>query len=75
MMIDLSLQLASKHQIEVGESNYNLVRIPPNIWYGFQGTSKNDALIANCTDMPFSENEVRRIASDSKEIPYQWGTP
>lgn len=58
--------------IEIGEDNYSLVKIPPLIWYGFQGISSNPALIANCTDLPHDPDDVERIPSSDKTIPYSW---
>lgn len=58
--------------LEIGEDNYSLVKIPPLVWYGFQGQSKSPALIVNCTDYPHDPGEVERHAVDDKEIPYNW---
>lgn len=58
--------------LEIGENNYALVRIPPLLWYGFQGISSVPALIANCTDMPHNPNEVERLELSDKQIPYDW---
>ncbi len=58
--------------LEIGENNYALVRIPPLLWYGFQGISRVPALIANCTDMPHNPDEVERLDVSDKQIPYNW---
>lgn len=58
--------------LEIGENNYALVRIPPLLWYGFQGISSVPALIANCTDMPHNPDEVERLELSDKKIPYDW---
>lgn len=58
--------------LEIGEDNYSLVRIPPLLWYGFQGISSVPALIANCTDMPHNPNEVERLDISDKQVPYNW---
>lgn len=58
--------------LEIGEDNYCLVKIPPLIWYGFQGISSIPVLIANCTDMPHNPNEVDRLDPLDKTIPYNW---
>ena len=58
--------------LEIGEDNYCLVKIPPMLWYGFQGISSMPALIANCTDIPHDPDEVERCAPFDKTIPYIW---
>lgn len=58
--------------INIGESNYKLVSIPPLVWYGFKGISKNAALIANCTDMPYDPLESERTDINNENIPYVW---
>ncbi len=59
--------------LEVGQRNYQLVQIPPGVWYGFQGISEQPALIANLTNLPFDENEVERVPIE--QIPYPWEMP
>lgn len=49
-----------------------LLRIPPGIWYGFQGISTGLSLIANCTDIPHDPQEVDRLPEDTESIPYRW---
>ncbi len=58
--------------LEIGESNYSLVRIPPLVWYGFKGISKIPALIVNCTDLPHDPIEVENLSDSDKRIPYNW---
>ena len=58
--------------LEIGEHHYCLVRIPPLLWYGFQGLSSIPALIANCTDLAHDPLEVERLESLDKAIPYKW---
>ena len=59
--------------IDLGRpDSYKLVRIPPNLWYGFKCTSDEVALIANCTDdMHSPKNSLTRSIGDSS-IPYSW---
>ncbi|MFZ3122449.1 MAG: dTDP-4-dehydrorhamnose 3,5-epimerase family protein [Thermodesulfovibrionales bacterium] len=58
--------------IEIGESNFSLVRIPPLVWYGFKGISSIPALIVNCTDLPHDSSEAEKLELFSKQIPYRW---
>jgi len=58
--------------LEIGRDNYQLVKIPPALWYGFKCISKQPALVANCADLPHDPSESRSINPDDKSIPYQW---
>ena len=52
--------------------DYELLIIPPLLWYGFQGISNFPSLICNCTDLthdPF-ESEKHELVNDI--IPYSW---
>jgi dTDP-4-dehydrorhamnose 3,5-epimerase len=58
--------------IEFGVDNYNLVKIPPNVWYAFKAISKTHALIANCTTAPHDPNESVVLPLENDIIPYSW---
>ena len=59
--------------IELGQDPYGMLRIPPGIWYGFQGISSDqDSVIVNCADMVHNPAEVVRLDATSPEIPYTW---
>jgi dTDP-4-dehydrorhamnose 3,5-epimerase len=60
--------------IEIGEDSYCLVKIPPLVWYGFQGVSSIPALIANCTDIPHDPAEGERLDISNSKIPWDWNT-
>jgi len=48
-------------EYELGRPDaYRLLVIPPMIWYGFQGISKEAAIIANCPDLPHDPDEMDR---------------
>lgn len=57
-------------EIDMGEREYKLVRVPPGLWYGFQGIGTLPALVANCTNLPYQEEEVLRCPLE--RIPYRW---
>lgn len=53
-------------------SNYNLLSIPPNLWYSFKCESSNFSLLANIINFPHKEGESINLPINSKEIPYEW---
>lgn len=57
-------------EIVLSKDNYSRLTIPPMLWVGFQGLSKNNILlnIANIEHLP---NESDRLRID--EINYNWG--
>ena len=54
--------------------HYQLIQIPPMLWYGFKGIGKQTSLIANCTDMPHDPEEKESLPANSEHVPYQWKT-
>lgn len=59
-------------ELFIGEENYCLVKIPPNIWNGFKGIGNRLAIVANCATLPHDPNEIERISPFTKKIPYNW---
>ncbi len=60
-------------EYSIGRPNaYHLVRIPPMLWYGFQGTGRGPSLIANCIDIPHDPAEVENLDAHSSQIPCKW---
>jgi dTDP-4-dehydrorhamnose 3,5-epimerase len=55
--------------------HYALIRIPPLVWYGFQGLGAASSLVANCTDLVHDPEEVENLPIDSPLIPYTWKKP
>jgi dTDP-4-dehydrorhamnose 3,5-epimerase len=58
--------------VELGEDDYQRVRIPPGVWNGFLGLGDRDSLVANCATLPHDPDEISRIAPDDPRIPYRW---
>ena len=54
--------------------NYNLIHIPPMLWYGFQSLDGKGALVCNCADYPNNPKEIESLPPDSDQIPYHWKT-
>ncbi len=59
-------------EIFMGDKNYCLVKIPPGIANGFKGIGIEEAIIANCATEPHTADEIVRIDTFAKEIPYKW---
>ena len=52
--------------------HYNLIHIPPMLWYGFQSIGGQPALVANCANYPNNPADSKSLPFDSDQIPYQW---
>jgi dTDP-4-dehydrorhamnose 3,5-epimerase len=59
-------------ELFVGELNYALVTIPPLVWNGFKGIGDRPALVANCSTVPHSPDEIVRKDPFSTDIGYDW---
>jgi dTDP-4-dehydrorhamnose 3,5-epimerase len=60
-------------EVFLGEDNYALVVIPPDVWNGFKGMSEPHAIVANCCTHPHDPARSTRLDPFSKHIPYDWG--
>ena len=59
--------------IELGRPNdYNRLRIPRGLWYGFTCLSDQPALIANCADQPHDPTDAELRPEDDPDIPFHW---
>ncbi len=59
-------------ELFIGEGNYSLVKIPPQVWNGFKGVGTIPAIVANCATMAHDPNEISRIDPHNNHIPYTW---
>ncbi len=59
-------------EIFMGEDNYVLVQIPPEVYNGFKGIGVKPAIVANCSDIPHDPEEIQRLDPFSESIPYDW---
>ncbi len=59
-------------ELHLGELNYSLVTIPPQVWNGFKGEGSVAALVANCATIPHDPDEIERLDPFSDTIPYDW---
>ena len=53
--------------------NYNLLKSPPGVWYGFRSLDEQVSLICNCASIPHDPQESIKLPWDSELIPYNWG--
>jgi len=58
--------------VEVGRDHYQLVKIPPGLWYGFKCISNGSALIVNCADLPHDPKECEIKPANDNAVLYQW---
>jgi len=58
--------------ITLGTSNYQLMTIPPRLWFAFCNVGVGDALIANCSSEPHDPARVDRQDLATTSIPYVW---
>jgi dTDP-4-dehydrorhamnose 3,5-epimerase len=54
------------------DENYNLIQVPPKIWYGFQCISKQDCLLLNIADISHDPYESMSEGINSSSIKYKW---
>jgi dTDP-4-dehydrorhamnose 3,5-epimerase len=59
-------------ELFIGELNYELVTIPPNVWNGFKCIGTKPALVANCSTEPYDPKEIERMDPLGSKIPYDW---
>lgn len=60
-------------EYEIGRPEaYFLLRIPPMIWYGFQGLGPQASLLVNCTDVAHDPAESEATDASDSRIPYKW---
>lgn len=59
-------------ELFIGELNYVLVTIPPNVWNGFKGIGTKIAIVANCATEPYDPLEIERMDPINSFIPYDW---
>jgi dTDP-4-dehydrorhamnose 3,5-epimerase len=44
----------------LGDNSYVLVHIPPMVWNAFRGMGNWTSIVANCSTLPYSEDEIIR---------------
>jgi dTDP-4-dehydrorhamnose 3,5-epimerase len=59
-------------EVFLGDANYALVTVPPQVWNGFKGLGEHHAIVANCATIPHDPDEIVRLDPFSDRIPYDW---
>jgi len=59
-------------EIFMGEENYVLVKIPPDVVNGFKAVGNEKAIVANCSSIPHDPEEIERFDPFDKRIGYDW---
>lgn len=59
-------------QVVLSRENYYRLTVPPMVWMGFQGMSKERAIVLNLASILHVPEESDRKTVD--EIPYNWST-
>ena len=53
-------------------NNYQLLSMPPGLWYSFKCLSEKFALLANIIDQAHDASESENSPLNSSNIPYEW---
>ena len=56
----------------ISPENYMLVTVPPLIWNGFKCVGAAVSIVANCSTLPHSPDELQRRSPNDPGIPYNW---
>ena len=55
---------------EIGSSNYSRIIVPPGIWFGFKGLSKNNNLVSNLANIKHDPQESINV--EKNFFSYKW---
>ena len=67
---DRELSKCQFQEIVISEKNYCRLTIPPMVWLGFKGLSKNGSMLLNIANIAHDPFEVERKEID--EILFKW---
>ena len=51
---------------------YELITLPPMIWFGFQNIGPTDALLANCATIPHEPDEAEQRELNDVPLKFDW---
>ncbi len=69
---ELSPSYGCIQEIILSRAKYELLQLPPLLWYGFRGVGEGESIIVNCADLPHDPDEIHRLPAHSEQIPYLW---
>ena len=67
---DKSNTLNETCKIILSQDPYFRLTVPPGIWFGFKGISKQESIILNLTNIHFQKKEIKRC--DKNKIKFNW---
>jgi dTDP-4-dehydrorhamnose 3,5-epimerase len=56
--------------VRANAENYVRITVPPNIWFGFKGSSQEDSLVLNIANIEHDPLETKRLPVSS--IQFDW---
>ena len=59
-------------EIFLGEDNYFLLQIPPDITSGYKTIGLEKSIVANCTDEVHADEKKINIDPFNNDLPYNW---
>lgn len=59
-------------ELFISPENYMLVTVPPMIWNGFKSVGAGTAIVANCSTIAHSPDEIERLDPFGNAIDYRW---
>ena len=70
MFDDRKMNDSEFFEVIISRENYCRLTIPPMIWFGFQGLSRNNSIVLNLASIAHDPEEVDRKKFD--EINFEW---
>ena len=67
---DSSNSKSNFFKIELSDSNYQRLTIPPNLWVSFKGIGSNSNMIMNLSTMEHDQDEL--VKKEISEVDYDW---
>ena len=62
----------SFNEIILSEDDIKVVKVGPNLWYGFKCIGENASIITNLLSDLYDENEIQRMRVNNSLFKYDW---
>jgi dTDP-4-dehydrorhamnose 3,5-epimerase-like enzyme len=59
-------------EIILSEDDSKIVKVKPNLWYGFKCIGENKSIITNLISDLYNESEISRIGVRNNNFKYDW---